>query len=180
MSHEKPWSQLFLKRAAAVRLVVLDVDGVLTDGGLYLDDDNRQSKRFFVRDGLGIRLLIDAGIAVGLITGRRSKVVEHRAAELNLSFFHQGVDDKGPQLDAELKARGLEAAACAYMGDDLIDLGVLSRVGLATAPADAVQEVRDRVHWVAPHGGGHGAVRALAEGILSAQGRWAESVERFL
>lgn len=180
MSPQTPWSEAFLERAAKVRLVVLDVDGVLTDGGLYLDDDSRQAKRFFVRDGLGLRLLIDSGVAVGLITGRKSQLVDHRAQELRLSFCHQGVDDKWPRLETELKQRGLDVTACAYMGDDLIDLGILSRVGLAAAPADAVPEVRDRVHWTAPRGGGRGAVRDLAEGILRAQGRWEGLVEGFL
>lgn len=160
------------ERAAPVRMVVLDVDGVLTDGGIYLDNHGVETKRFYVRDGLGMRLLLQAGFMVGLITARQSDLVAHRARELSLSFVHQGVKDKWVCLQQELHKAALTPMQCAYMGDDLVDLRVLQQVGLATAPADADQEVCDRVHWVAPRDGGRGAVRALAEQLLHTQGRW--------
>lgn len=169
-----------LARVRRIKLVVLDVDGVLTDGGLYLDDDGRQIKRFQVRDGLGIRLLRENGIEVGLITARRSRLVELRGGELQVAFVHQGIRDKWACLARELAQRGLGAGECAYMGDDLVDLAVLARVGLACAPADAHAEVRQRVHWIAPQGGGQGAVRALADLLLQVQGCWERVVASML
>ncbi|MBF0370551.1 MAG: HAD hydrolase family protein [Magnetococcales bacterium] len=167
-----PWPATLLNRARRIRLVALDVDGVLTDGGLYLNDDGVQMKRFYVGDGMGIRLLLDAGISVGFITARHSRLVELRARELNLSFCHQDVKNKWARLSHEMKQQGIDAADCAYMGDDLVDLPVLTRVGFAAAPADARPQVCSRVHWVASLGGGRGAVREMAEGILQAQGAW--------
>lgn len=160
-------------RAQAIRLVALDVDGVLTDGILHLDGEGRESKRFHVRDGLGIRLLLDAGIKVGLITARSSEAVARRGKELSLSFVRQGVrGNKWLCLKEEMTTLGLEAHQCAFMGDDLIDLGILQRVGLSAAPADAEPEVLDNVHWVSGKNGGRGAVRELAKNILMAQGLW--------
>lgn len=153
-------------------MVVLDVDGVLTDGGIYLDSHGVESKRFSVRDGLGMRLLRQAGLTVGLLTARQSRMVEQRAEELSLSFVHQGVKDKWACLQQELHHAALSPRHCAYMGDDLIDLQVLQQVGLAAAPADADAEVLRRVHWVATQKGGQGAVREMAENLLRTQNRW--------
>lgn len=175
-----PWSGELAQRAARIRLLALDVDGVLTDGGLYLDDAGLQGKRFHVRDGLGMRLLREAGLQVGIITARKSKLVEQRAEELKLAFVRQGAHRKWAALEEEMNRAGLTPEACAYMGDDLVDLGVLTRVGLAAAPADAHPEVAARVHWQASTGGGRGAVRELAEGILHAQGAWEGIVARML
>ncbi len=169
----------FTELARRVRMVALDVDGVLTDGGIIIDNDGVETKRFYVRDGLGIRLLLDSGIIVGLITARRSDVVAKRAKELSLSFVHQGVKEKWSCLQEEMARHQVEPGACAFMGDDLIDLPILTRVGLATAPADAAFEVRERVHWVAENPGGRGAVRDLAEAILQAQERWTGIVSRY-
>lgn len=170
-----------LHRARDVRVVALDVDGVLTDGVIQLDADGREHKRFHVTDGLGIRLLLEAGLHVGLISARCSEAVTRRAAELSLSFVHQGVrGGKWGCLEAELGKVGCRPDQSAFMGDDLIDLEVLCRVGLATAPMDARPEVRQRVHWVASAVGGRGAVRELAEGLLMAQGRWEKSVAGFI
>ncbi|MBF0143441.1 MAG: hypothetical protein HQL59_08285 [Magnetococcales bacterium] len=166
------WSDASLARARSVRLLGLDVDGVMTDGGIVLTSGGDESKRFDVRDGLGLRLLLDAGVVVGIITGRSSGVVARRGAELGLAFVHQGVTDKWSCLEAEIQARGIAVGACAYMGDDLPDLPLLLRVGLGAAPADAHWEVRRRVDWVSDRAGGRGAVRQLCEGILVAQGRW--------
>lgn len=161
-----------VERARKIRLLALDVDGVLTDGGLFLLDNETEAKRFHVRDGLGIRLLGKTGIVVGLITARRSPLVERRARELELAFVHQGAKNKWQALQPEISRLGLQAEQCAYMGDDLVDLDLLSRVGLATTPADGHPEVQSRVHWVATHPGGWGAVRELAENLIKAQGHW--------
>ncbi|MBF0147410.1 MAG: phenylphosphate carboxylase subunit delta [Magnetococcales bacterium] len=164
-----------------IRILALDVDGVLTDGVIHLDADGHEHKRFHVTDGLGIRLLLEAGIKVGLITARNSRAVARRAEELSLSFVHQGIrSDKWTCLKEELSRSGFEPAQCACMGDDLIDLPILCRVGLATAPFDARPEVRQRVHWVANAPGGRGAVRELAEGLLMAQGRWENLVAGYV
>ncbi|MBF0588215.1 MAG: phenylphosphate carboxylase subunit delta [Magnetococcales bacterium] len=182
IASKQPWSSDVAGRAAKVRLVALDVDGVLTDGGIVHADASAgamESKRFFVRDGLGLRLLLDQGIKVGLITARCSQLVARRAGELKLSFVHQGVRDKRACLAEELQRGRLTFDACAFMGDDLQDLPVLTQVGLATAPADASPEVCERVHWVAPKGGGRGAVRDLAELVLKTQGHWDAIVARY-
>lgn len=161
-----------IERAANIRMVVLDVDGVLTDGGIYLGEQGLELKRFYVRDGLGLRLLLQAGFIVGILTARQSSLVTERARELSLSFVHQGVKNKWACLRHELEKANLSPNQCAYMGDDLVDLQVLQRVGLATAPADADSEVLRRVHWVAEQKGGQGAVRSLAEKLLQTQFRW--------
>ncbi len=135
-----------------------------------------ESKRFYVRDGLGIRLLLEAGITVGCITARNSPLVTQRGTELGLSFVHQGIKEKWHCLQNEINGRGLVPRQCAFMGDDLIDLPILSRVGLASAPADADPEVVHRVHWLARRKGGWGAVRELAEGLLRAKGIWDRAV----
>ena len=168
------------QRAEAIRLVALDVDGVLTDGGIYLDGNGVESKRFYVRDGLGIRLLLQAGLRVGVITARQSAAVTQRAGELSLSFVHQGVRDKWACLQQELANARLDPAHCVYMGDDLVDLAVLQQVGLSAAPGDADPAVRQRVHWVATACGGRGAVRELAENLLRTQNRWGNMMETFL
>ncbi|MBF0379755.1 MAG: HAD-IIIA family hydrolase [Magnetococcales bacterium] len=166
----------FTDKASNIKMVALDVDGVLTDGGIIYDNDGIESKRFSVRDGLGIRLLLDSGIKVGLITARKSAIVEKRAKELSLSFVHQGIKKKWPCLLAELEKEQITSAQCAFMGDDLLDLPILTKVGLAAAPDDAAHEVLEQVHWVADKAGGQGAVRDLAEMILKSQGKWSDIV----
>jgi 3-deoxy-D-manno-octulosonate 8-phosphate phosphatase (KDO 8-P phosphatase) len=160
------------RRAAAVRLVALDVDGVLTDGRLYFGARGESLKAFDVRDGLGIRWLQDAGIELALITGRSSGIVAARARDLGIRRVLQGQRDKHAALQCLLAQAGGELRACAYMGDDWPDLPVLGAVGLAATVADAPDEVKRSVHWVAPSAGGRGAVRDLASLILRAQGRF--------
>jgi 3-deoxy-D-manno-octulosonate 8-phosphate phosphatase (KDO 8-P phosphatase) len=146
-------------RAARVRLVVLDVDGVLTDGRLYFGPDGEALKVFDVRDGHGVRLLREAGLGVALLSGRASPIVARRASELDIAPVVQGERDKLAGLNRLL-------AACAYMGDDWPDLPVMAQVGFAAAVADAAPEVRRAAHWIAQADGGRGAVRALAEFLL--------------
>jgi 3-deoxy-D-manno-octulosonate 8-phosphate phosphatase (KDO 8-P phosphatase) len=160
------------RRATRVRLVGLDVDGVLTDGRLYFGARGESLKAFDVRDGLGIQLLRAAGIAVAIVTGRSSAIVAARARDLGVTHVLQGQRDKHASLQRLMSGSGLSAAECAYMGDDWPDLAALGAVGLAATVADAPEEVRRRVHWVAPSSGGRGAVRDLSTLILRAQGRF--------
>jgi 3-deoxy-D-manno-octulosonate 8-phosphate phosphatase (KDO 8-P phosphatase) len=168
----KPSAAAVTRRAARIRLVGLDVDGVLTDGRLYFGARGETFKAFDVRDGLGIQLLRAAGIDVAIVTGRNSPIVAARARDLGITQVLQGQRDKHASLQRLLSGAGLTAAECAFMGDDWPDLAVLGAVGLSTTVADAPEEVRQRVHWVAPSPGGHGAVRDLTRLLLRAQGRF--------
>lgn len=162
--------QAALTRAKAVRLLLLDVDGVLTDGGLWYGEGNAELKRFHVQDGLGIRLLQDSGVPVGVITARQSEAVARRGQDLCLAHVFQGQKDKLAALEVILRQTGLRPPQIACMGDDWMDLPLLNRAGLAAAPANAVAEVRQRVHYVCDLPGGSGAVREVCDLILEAQG----------
>jgi 3-deoxy-D-manno-octulosonate 8-phosphate phosphatase (KDO 8-P phosphatase) len=151
---------------------LLDVDGVLTDGTVSIDSAGGEAKQFFIRDGLGIVWARRLGLEVGVLSGRRSGATSRRAAELGITIVSQDRSDKREGLAAILENHGYEASDVAYMGDDLVDLPVLSRVGLSAAPADAIPEVLARVDWVSRFGGGRGAVRELVELVLLAQNRW--------
>ena len=160
------------QKAESVTLVVLDVDGVMTDGRLvYQGAGDPESKAFNIKDGLGIKLLQRGGIEVAIITGRSSEAVQRRAAELGISTLIQGREDKGAALAEMLALRQQAAASAAYMGDDLPDLGAMRLAGLATCPSDAADLVKNNADWMAPLPGGHGAVRALCDFILQAQGQ---------
>jgi 3-deoxy-D-manno-octulosonate 8-phosphate phosphatase (KDO 8-P phosphatase) len=162
-----------------VCLLLLDVDGVLTDGRITYDDQGRETKSFDVKDGHGIKLLMRAGIKVGIITGRRSPIVEHRAQELGISIVYQGALDKRVPYEAILAEQGLTDEQVAYVGDDLIDLPILHRVGFSAAVADAVDEVKAAVHYVARRRGGRGAVREICDHILKVSGRWPAVTARY-
>jgi len=161
-----------VERARRVRLLLFDVDGVLTDGKILLHADGTESKQFDIRDGTAIVLAQRAGLTTGLLSARQSAATTERATQLRIPIVRQGASDKLETLGEILAGEGLAEDEVAYMGDDLLDLPVLSRVGLATAPADAAPEVRARVHWVTSAKGGSGAARELIEMILRAQGRW--------
>ena len=165
-------------RARAVRCVVLDVDGVLTDGTLLYGPDGEAIKSFHVKDGLGLRLAREAGLRLAVITARRSPMVERRARELGIDEIAMGAEDKGEALDALASRLGLELSQLAAIGDDLPDLPVLRRVELAYAPADAAPEVREAVHIVLGAAGGRGAVREMVEHLLRSRGEWSLLVER--
>lgn len=156
----------------AICLVLLDVDGVLTDGSLWVGPNDMEFKRFNVKDGLGIALLKNNGIEVGVITGRHSSAVTTRMYDLKVTLVFQGVADKLACYETILQQHQLQDRQVAYMGDDLPDLPILQRVGLSAAPSDAVPEVARIVQFHAPYPGGAGAVRALAEFILKAQNKW--------
>jgi 3-deoxy-D-manno-octulosonate 8-phosphate phosphatase (KDO 8-P phosphatase) len=164
-------SQQIDTRAARLRLLLFDVDGVLTDGTVFIRGDGAERKGFYIRDGAAMVWAQRAGLRVGLLSGRPSEATTRRAAELGISMVSQG-PDKGAAYSELLATNGLTDDQVAYMGDDLIDLAVLGRVGLSAAPADAAEEVRARVHWVSRRAGGRGAVRELIELVLRAQGRW--------
>jgi len=168
------------ERASRIRFILLDADGVLTDGRIYLDSAGQESRAFSVLDGFGIRLGQRAGLQFGVMSGRKSEVVSKRAAELGIEEVHQGVLDKLSRFE-ELQARlGLSADEVCFVGDDLIDLPVLRRVGLSAAPSNAVAEVLQAVHLVTDRPGGKGAVRELVDLILHASGRWESATQRFL
>ena len=162
-----------------IRLLVLDVDGVLTDGTFWLREDGDEWKAFHATDGLGLRLLMDTGVSVALLSGRRSAIVERRARELGIERVVQGSGDKVAAIYKLGTQMGIEPVAMAYMGDDLVDIPAMRLVGFAAAPADARPEALAAAAWVAPRGGGRGAVRDLCEHLLRDMGRWDEVAARF-
>lgn len=159
-------------RARRIRLLLLDVDGVLTDGKILIHHDGTESKQFDIRDGTGIVLAQKAGIRVGLLSARQSTATAERASQLRVTLVRQGSLDKLATYEEIKRELELEDAEIAFMGDDFLDLQVLARVGLSAAPADAVDDVRAAVNWVSARRGGDGAVRELTELLLKAQGRW--------
>jgi 3-deoxy-D-manno-octulosonate 8-phosphate phosphatase (KDO 8-P phosphatase) len=168
------------ERCSKIDLLVLDVDGVLTDGSIVYDDDGVDRKSFYVRDGFGLKQWQLEGKQAALITGRTSKVVEVRAAELGLTPVIQGALDKLAGYRRLLEEKPLAPERICYVGDDLPDLPVLRRCGLAVAVADACPEVIAQAHFVTQARGGRGAVREVVELILRCQGRWQSVVDRFL
>ena len=163
---------LLRHRIRRIRLLVLDVDGVLTDGGLWFDADGGLSKRFDVRDGLGIRLLQQTGLEVALLSGGQGGATEVRARQLGIQHCLVGIKDKPAALGKLQQEVGAQTNETAFVGDDLNDLAVRPAVGLLLAPADACAPVRQGADAVLRRRGGHGAVRELAERILVARGRW--------
>lgn len=159
----------------AIRLLVLDVDGVLTDGRVHLDADGREHKVFNVRDGTGLSLWRQLGYQTAIISGRDSQAVVHRARELKIEHVIQGTTDKHTSLMEVVERTGVDPSATAAMGDDLVDLTMLRAVGFALAPADAVPDVRAVANHVTTAPGGHGAVREAIEYLLRGLGRWQEA-----
>lgn len=158
-----------LERAKSIRLIAFDVDGVMTDGGLYLSDSGGEFKRFNSLDGQGLKMLRASGVELSIITGRTSRCVELRARDLGIAHLFQGVHDKLDAMRQLLAGMRLPPDAAAFMGDDVVDLPVMRHVGLALSVPDAPQMVRDRAHYVTRRGGGHGAVREACELLMSAQ-----------
>ena len=162
--------QDILERAARIRLVIFDVDGVLTDGSLYLGDDGQEYKAFNSRDGHGMVMLQEGGVRLAIITGRTSRVVQMRMESLGIQDIYQGYREKLPAYE-ELKQRlGLADEVIAYVGDDVVDLPIMRRVGLAIAVGDAQAAVKRHAHWCTQAHGGRGAAREVCEMILTAQG----------
>lgn len=174
------YSAEVLARARRIRLIGFDIDGVMTDGGLYFSGDGELCKRFHVQDGFGLKLLMQAGIEIVIITGRQSEIVARRARDLGISEVHQNVPDKRVCLESLLKARNLSWTDAAYLGDDWPDLAVLRHVGLAMAPGNADRIVSQHVHWQTGKAGGQGAVREACELLLIAQGHYQRLLETHL
>ena len=169
-----------LEKAARIRLLIFDVDGVLTDGSLFIGDDGQEYKAFNSRDGHGIKMLIKHGVTVAIITGRTSKVVEHRMANLGVEHVYQGQLEKLPAYENLANKLGISAAETAYVGDDIVDLPVMRRVGLAIAVQDAHPLVRTHSHWQTASCGGRGAARDVCEMLLEAQGVLEQEMSSYL
>lgn len=170
----------FIKKIKAVKLLALDVDGVMTDGRIIYDDEGKETKVFDVKDGHGIKLLMRVGIDVAIITARESNVVLHRAKNLGIELVYQKAMDKVAALEDILKRKELISEQVAYIGDELVDIPLLRKVGFAIAVRDAVKDVKKYVDYVTVKNGGCGAVREVCELILKTQGRWAEVMEKSL
>lgn len=160
------------ERASRVKLMIFDVDGVLTDGGLLFTAEGDTMKGFHSMDGHGMKLLRQAGIDTAIITGRKSGIVAVRAKEMNVTHVYQGVQDKPAAFADLLQQTGLTAEECGYMGDDWVDLAVMLKVGFAAAPANSHPEVIARAHWVSEARGGHGAAREVVDTLLRAQHKY--------
>jgi 3-deoxy-D-manno-octulosonate 8-phosphate phosphatase (KDO 8-P phosphatase) len=165
-------------RFKQIRMVLLDVDGVLTAGEIIYGDSGEQFKVFDVKDGLGIRMLKAADIQVGIVTGRGGEALRHRCANLGIDLVFEKVRDKVQALDQALARTGLTAEATAFVGDDLPDLAIMKKVGLAVAVADAHEAVRAAAHLITRASGGRGAVREVSDAILKAQGCWDELIQK--
>jgi len=170
---------ILAQRLEAVRLLVLDVDGVLTRGDITYGPDGAETKVFNVKDGLGLRLLMDHGVTVAVITGRRSSAVDYRCRDLGIQRIHQGIKDKLPVFNGLLAQNGVTAEQTAVVGDDLPELALMRAAGLAVAVADAHPLVCQAAHLVTAAAGGCGAVRQVCEMILQAQGAWDRITARF-
>ncbi len=168
------------RRAAEIRMILLDVDGVLTDGKIYLGNNDEEFRAFFVRDGLAIRMGQSAGLSFGILSGRNSPLVERRARELDIEHIHQGIHDKGERLERIAAETGLKADQICFVGDDLIDVPAMRRAGLAACPADGCEETRQFAHYICNNKGGHDAVREVVDLVLRASGRWDTVMQRFL
>lgn len=168
------------RRAARIRLLLMDCDGVLTDGRITLLSDGDEEKSFHTRDGHGIVLLQRAGLRSGIISGRTSTLVERRARELGMAFVKQGTWDKIREFDEVLREAGVEEEEVAFIGDDVTDIPLMQRSELAVAVADAADETRLAAHYVTQLPGGFGAVREVCEIILKAQGHWADLMQRYI
>ncbi len=172
--------QDILEKASRIKLVVFDVDGVLTDGSLYIDAEGRELKVFHSRDGHGMKMLQNSGVDIAVITARTSEAVAHRMDSLNIKHVYQGQQDKLTAFTVLLEKLALDAQHVAYVGDDVIDLPVMQRVGLAIAVQDAHYLVKKHAHWQTPSVGGRGAARDVCEMVMEAQGTLEAQLDRYL
>ncbi len=167
-------------RIKRIKLLIMDVDGVMTDGSVIYNDAGLETKVFDVRDGHGIKMLQRAGIKAAIITSRRSEAVTHRAKNLGIELLYQGAIEKVRAYEDLLQKEGLKQDETAYMGDDIVDIPILKRAGFRVCVPDAVDEVKQTAHYITKKHGGSGAVREVVELILKTQGRWEEAVKRYL
>ena len=168
-----------LAKAKEIKLLLLDVDGVLTDGTLLYSGSGEESKSFNTQDGFGLRLLGEAGVEVGVITARQSEVVARRAKELNMRYIYQGIGNKNEAFKEIIRVSGLKPFQIAYMGDDWLDLVLLQQVGLAIAPANSVAEVQEIAHFITERGGGAGAVRDACDLLIEAKNLAGELLQKY-
>lgn len=169
-----------LVRAKPVKLAIFDVDGVLTNGTLFLADSGEEYKAFNSRDGHGMKMLAANGVDTAIITGRQSGVVKHRAMDIMIKHLHQGAAEKLPVYEQLIAEIGLTPEETAFVGDDIVDLPIMLKVGLAVAVADAHPMVKEHSHWVTPSAGGCGAAREFCEMMMFAQGNYAREMQRYL
>ena len=174
-----PLNPSVLALARPIKLVLFDVDGVLTDARLILGDDGQEYKAFNSKDGHGLKMLQRNGVAVGIITGRTSKVVEHRVRDLEIRHVYQGCKEKLPVYEQLIAELGLAPGETAFVGDDVVDLPIMLKVGLAIAVQDAHALVRRHAHWVTPSPGGQGAGREVCEMLMYAQGTYTNEMQRY-
>lgn len=170
--------QDILEKAKKIKLVVFDVDGVLTNGQIIIGDDGEEYKAFHSRDGHGMKLLQFTGVEIAIITGRTSRTVEHRMQSLGIKYVFQGQRIKLPVFEKLIKELKLSPDECAYVGDDWVDLSIMSRVGLAIAVQDADPVVKKHAHFITSSNGGHGAAREVCELIMEGQGNLQDQIER--
>ena len=167
------------KNLKDIQLLLLDVDGVLTDGSIIYSDEDSETKVFNVKDGYGLKLVMSTGIKVGLVTGRTSKALHRRCRDLGIKYIYDGVQQKAPLLDKIVLETGVGADNTAFIGDDLPDIPLMRRIGLSIAVADAHEMVRDYSDWITSAPGGRGAVREVCDALLKARGDWDKLMEKF-
>lgn len=167
-------------KAKKIKLLLLDVDGVMTDNRLIYGDDGQEYKAFYTRDGHGMVMLQKSGIDIGIITGRKSQLVENRMRDLKVKHLYQGVPDKLPTFLELVEKLSLRMSEVAYIGDDILDLPILKRVGLSVTPADGDQEVKSRVDYISQFKGGQGCVREVCEIIMKSQDAWQTHMDFYL
>jgi len=172
--------QDIMLKAANIRLVIFDVDGVLTDGSLFMGDDGQEYKAFNSRDGHGMKMLQQSGVDIGIITGRTSEVVKTRMQSLGIKHLYQGQEEKLPAFEELRQKLSLTPEQVAYVGDDVVDLPIMIRVGLAVAVQDAHQLVKQHSHWTTPNRGGRAAARDVCELIMQAQGTLEAALSKYL
>jgi 3-deoxy-D-manno-octulosonate 8-phosphate phosphatase (KDO 8-P phosphatase) len=170
---------MVIEKAKKIKLLILDVDGVMTDGRIILGDDGKELKFFDVKDGHGIKLAHQAGLTTAIISGRESRLVSFRAKELGIKIVYQNIHDKSGICEEIMKEKGFSHDEVAYIGDDIVDLSIMNKVGLSIAVADALPYVKDAADLVTAERGGRGAVREAIEFILKAQGRWERLFEEY-
>lgn len=174
------YSEKLIQKASKIKLLILDVDGVLTDNRLYYSNDGNELKTFYTRDGHGMVMLRKSGVDMAIITGRESQLVAKRAKDLKIAHLYQGVPDKLPSFQNLMNKLAISSDEVAYIGDDILDLPILMRVGLSITPTDGEEEVKSRVDYVSPHKGGNGVVREVCEMIMKSQDTWQQHMDFYL
>ena len=172
--------QDILEKAKNIELVIFDIDGVMTDGGLFFDNNGGEYKAFNSLDGHGLRMLLECGVQAAVITGRKSELVKHRMNDLGITLLYQGYRDKTPAFEALLKEVNIKKEQIAYVGDDVIDLPIMSQLNFAIAVQNAHPFVKQHSHWITERSGGHGAVRDVCELILEAKGLLNDKLHSYL